>query len=156
VSDAELLSNSCKLSCESRLEPGAIASILAFVSKELRRLTRLELLANVITDASSVIRGCNEVSDGAPGLAGECGGKRIGVADKGRVGCDKEVAAVVCEVVLDGLFDVVFSKGECDDVLLVVAESECPNSWSTTVVSVSMVPVPMMGDVVPPPVRSEF
>jgi len=156
VSDASLLSNSCILSCESRLELGAIASILAFVSNELRRRTRLELLANVNTDASSVIRGCNDVNEGAPGLAGECSGKRIDVVDMGRVGCDNDVAEVNCDVVLGGLFDVVFSNGEWDDVLLVVAESNCPNSFSTAVVSVWVVPLPTTGEVVPPPVLSEF
>jgi hypothetical protein len=84
----------------------------------------LELLANVNTDASSVIRGCNDASEGAPGLAGECSGKRTDVVDMGRVGCDNDVAEVNCDVVLGGLFDVVFSNGEWDDVLLVVAESK--------------------------------
>jgi hypothetical protein len=77
----------------------------------------------------------------------------IGVADIGRVACEKEVAAVVCEVVLGGLLDGAFSNGECEDVLLVVAESNCPNSWSTAVVSVCNVTT---GDPAPPPVLSEF
>ena len=48
-----------------------MASILAFVSNEFRLRTCFELLANVKTDASSVMRGCNEDVDGAVGLAGE-------------------------------------------------------------------------------------
>lgn len=134
-----------------------MASILAFVSNEFRLLTRLELLANVKTDASSVIRGCNEAVEGAVGLAGECGGSIIGVADIGRVTCEKDVAAVVWEVILGGF---AVSTGECEDVLLVVAESNCPNSLSTAVdpESVCIVsPTPLTtGEPAPPPVRSEF
>jgi hypothetical protein len=66
--------------------------------------------------------------EGAVGLAVVCGGNMMGIAEMGRFGCEKEVAAVVCEVVLGGLLDGEFSNGECVDVLLVVAESNCPNS----------------------------
>jgi len=99
------------------------------------------------------------------------------VADIGRVVCEKEVAAVFCDIVEGGLFDGAVSMGECVDVLLVVAESNCPNSLST-VVSVGkgspsialpllLLPTPTtppappllgptIGDPAPPPVRSEF
>jgi hypothetical protein len=45
------------------------------------------------------------------------------VADIGRVVCEKEVAAVFCDIVEGGLFDVAVSMGECVEVLLVVVES---------------------------------
>ena len=157
VKDTSLLSNSWKLSWESRRELGAIASILAFVSNEFRLLTRFELLANVNTDASSVIRGCNEAVEGAVGLAGVCGGNKIGVADIGRGTCENEVAAVVCEVILGGF---AVSTGEYVEVLLVVAESNPPNSFSTGVVADSVCtvsPPPLTtGEPAPPPVLSEF
>lgn len=89
-----------------------MASILALVSNEFRLRIRFELLANVNTDASSVIRGYREDVDGAVGLAGICGGKNIGVADRGRFVWEKEVAAVFCDIVLGDLFDVAVSGGE--------------------------------------------
>ena len=95
----------------------------------------------------------------------------MGVADMGRVVCEKDVAAVFCDIVDGGLFDGAVSTGECVDILLVVAESNCPNSLSTVVESVgkcspltpspapappTSTPPPTTGDPAPPPVRSEF
>lgn len=68
----------------------------------------MELLANVNTDASSVMRGCRDDVDGAVGLAGVWGGNRMGVvvvAETGRATWEKEVAAVVWEMVLSGLLE---------------------------------------------------
>jgi len=64
------------------------------------------------------------------------------------LGCENEVAAVCSDKVLGGLFDVAVSRGEWVEVLLVVAESYFPRSWSPTVESVGR------GEFVSPPLSS--
>ena len=64
------------------------------------------------------------------------------------MGCVKDVAAVFSDNVLGGLFEVAVSRGEWAEALLVVAESDCPRSWSAAVESVGR------GEFVSPPLSS--
>jgi hypothetical protein len=114
--DGSELSISGRLSAESRREFGAMANILAFVSREFRRCARLELLARVMTEASSVNRWYRDEVSFPAGLVGEYEGKRISAADIGRTVSDTVVATVFSEISLGEVFEGLSSKGECPEV----------------------------------------